>query len=70
MPLYDFFSIEYGVGHRLGDQIIHSKGLTSLVLQTPSFSRSSVHSLYYIAVYEILFGVESAWMYILIQIVV
>lgn len=70
MPLYDFFSIEYGVGHRLDDQIIHSKGLTSLVLQMSSFSRSSVHSLYYIAVYKILFGIESAWMSILIRIVV
>lgn len=44
MPLYDFFSIEYGIGHRLGDQIIHSISLTSLVLQMTSFSkRSSMH---------------------------
>lgn len=59
MPLYDFFSIEYGVG--LDDQIIHSIGLTSLVLQMLPFSRRrSMHSLYYIADYKILFGVESA----------
>lgn len=61
MPLYDFFSIEYRVGHRLDDKIIHSISLTSLVLQMSSFSkRSSLHRLYYIADYNILFGVESA----------
>lgn len=61
MLLYDFFSIEYGIGHRLGDRIIHSISLTSLVLQMTSFSkRSSMHRLYYIADYNILFGVESA----------
>lgn len=61
MPLYDLFIIEYGVGHSLNDQIIHGIGLTSLVLQMLPFSRrSSMHILYYIADYKILFGVESA----------